>query len=256
MWRNAGRYRPSRRRQRAVNNQDPVEDRVEDREDRVDDECDAFSSEDETGIPMGIPEIPAETIKITRRKHAMGKLYAGPVQRCNDATYDESKCRNVASLQRLWQSHSSLASKIYPVALWRILGAVLGESKTTQTKVLQAVASILSAEEGKKWPLSRRALDAKVLQKAGTIIPRVQRAVEIDLGDLSSSFAILKKPIHFEFVDPVIAWALCANKLSKKHKLFFKYKSLHHPLNGELLDGASMQNGMMLKRACERLPTS
>lgn len=252
MWRNAGRFRPRRRRCRSVPNErrDSEADRVDD----TSDESDAFTLECTEEIRD--IEIPAETIKITRRPRAMGKLYADPVQRCNDETYDESKCRKVASLQSLWQSHSLAASKVYPVALWRILGAVLGESKTTQTKVLQAVASILSAEEGKKWPLSRRSLDAKVMQSNGTILPRLQRAVEIDLGDLSASFNILQKPIPFEFVDPVIAWALCANKLSKKHKLFFKYKSLHHPLNGELLYGASMQNGMMLKRACERLPTS
>ena len=251
MWRNAGRFRPSRRRNASVHNES--HHRIE--EDRVDaDECDVLTTEF-TEESRAI-EIPPETIKITRRARGVGKLNPDPVNRCNDETYDECKCRNVASLQALWQSHSLAAGKVFPVAVWRILGAVLGESKTTQGKVLQAVASILSAEDRKKWPLSRRSLDAKVLQSTGTILPRLQRAVEIDLGDLSSRFAILKKPIHFEFVDPVIAWALCANKLSKNHKLFFNYKSLHHPLNGETLYGASMQNGMLLKRACERLPAS
>ena len=277
MWRNAGRYRPRRRQHPSVHNEPPhrsEEDRVDESDSssaevnsdiEISAETPEFPAENsDIEIPAETPEfpevnsaieIPAETIKITRRTRAMGNLCVDPVQRCNDETYDVSKCRNVASLQSLWQSHSLTSAKVYPVALWRILGAVLGESKTTQTKVLKAVAAILSAEEGKKWPLSRRALDAKVLQSTGTILPRLLRAVQIDLSDLSSKFKILQNPICFEFVDPVIAWALCASNLSKKHELFFNYKSLHHPLNGELLYGASMQNGMMMKRACERLPT-
>ena len=79
------------------------------------------------------------------------------------------------------------------------------------------------------------------------------RTVSIDLGHIG--VAGLTKPITFTFMDPLFAWASCADKLSREHPLHFTYKPLYHPTSGELLYGASVQNGKIMKEACAKLPS-
>ena len=78
------------------------------------------------------------------------------------------------------------------------------------------------------------------------------RRAKIDLSHID--LPGLHKSILFTFIDPVFAWSTCADKLSGEHNLYFKYKALKHPTSGDLLYGSSVQNGMIMKKACERLP--
>ena len=111
---------------------------------------------------------------------------------------------------------------------------------------------LLGAHEKERWPKTRRQVDEKMVKTVGSFHPRVMRRVRIDLSHINLTG--LQKPILFTFLDPVFAWAVCADKLSDKHNLYFKYKALKHPESGELLYGSSVQNGMIMKKACERLP--
>ena len=111
---------------------------------------------------------------------------------------------------------------------------------------------MLSSVEKKHWPNSRKIIDQKIYKNLGTFWSRVTRRVFIDLSHLG--LASLQKPILFKFIDPVYAWAACANKLSGEHPLYFKYKPRRHPTHGNLMYGASVQNGEILQRSCARVP--
>lgn len=126
------------------------------------------------------------------------------------------------------------------------------EPKTTQSKVLQAVVPMLSASERKQWPQTRQQIDRTILKTLGACYTRVMRTVSIDLGHIG--VAGLTKALTFTFVDPLFAWASCAEKLSRDHPLYFTYEPLYHPTSGELLYGASVQNGKIMQQACARLP--
>ncbi len=111
---------------------------------------------------------------------------------------------------------------------------------------------MLSTVEKKHWPKSRKKIDEKILKNVGTFWPRVTRRVFIDLSHVG--LTSLQKKILFKFIDPVYAWAACANKLSAEHPLYFKYKPRRHPTNGNLMYGSTVQNGEILRKACERVP--
>lgn len=160
-----------------------------------------------------------------------------------------------SQLQQLWLEHARAAGSLYPPSVWRVINAVIGQSKQTQTKVLNAVKPMLSSQERQNWPTSRRQVDAKLLKSVGSFHSRVVRRVSIDLSHIG--FPQLRKPIEFAFLDPVFTWANTADKLSCKygHTLYFKYQSRNHPVTGEDLYGASVQNGKIMRKACERVPT-
>ena len=73
------------------------------------------------------------------------------------------------------------------------------------------------------------------------------RNVVIDLSHHGNA-----EPVSFTFLDPVFAWAICAQKLSQTRELYFEYKPLVHPATGENLYGASVQNGKLMREACSR----
>ena len=88
----------------------------------------------------------------------------------------------------------------------------------------------------------------------GSLYPRVTLVLNIDLSTLN--LPGLTKPVRFPFLDPIFSWVRCADKLSRQHKLHFKYTELRHPDTGEHLYGASVANGEIMKRACEKLTAS
>ena len=127
------------------------------------------------------------------------------------------------------------------------------EPKSTQSKVLQAVVPMLNSSERINWPRTRQQIDQTITKKLGTCYSRIKRTVSIDLSHIG--LAGLEKPISFTFIDPLFAWATCAAHLSRENPLFFKYKPLYHPTSGELLYGASVQNGKIMQKACAKLPS-
>ena len=144
------------------------------------------------------------------------------------------------------------AATMYPRNMWRLLDAVKMQSKQTQSDVLRAVSPMLSPQERLMWPRSRRQIDTKLVKELGSFHSRVTHRVDIDLThyDLPG----LEKPITFMFIDPVFAWANCATRLSYTHALHFKHSPLYHPVSGELLYGASVAHGNIMRQACERFP--
>ena len=135
--------------------------------------------------------------------------------------------------------------------MWRVLNSVLDQSKVTQTKVLQAVLPMLSSQERKCWPTSRNQVDAVITKTVGNFHARVTRRVSIDLSYIGLDGLI--KPIEFVFIDPVFAWAVCADELSHEHILHFEHQSLCHPVTGERMYGASVKNGTIMEEACKRV---
>jgi hypothetical protein len=194
----------------------------------------------------------ADTLSITRRKPNFGTVRAESIP-AGQRTFDFHKARNVSDLQSLSQQFIKEQAENFPIALWRVLGAVLEQSKQTQSKVLEAVAPLLSTRDRKTWPTTRAALDYQ-LAKNGCLSARWRRTVSIDLSHIGLSK--LKDPISFNFVDPVFAWASCAERLSHKHPLHFTYRERVHPHTGEKMYGSSVQHGEFMKEACRRTPTS
>ena len=143
---------------------------------------------------------------------------------------------------------------MFPKCMWALLQAVKSESKVTQDKVLLAVRPILSATGRRDWPKTRVNLDSKIKKHVGSVYPRVTHIVDINLTKLN--LPGLTKPVRFAFLDPIFAWVRCADKISREHKLHFEYKELRHPETGESLYGASVANGLIMKRACEKVPFS
>jgi len=137
--------------------------------------------------------------------------------------------------------------------MWRVLDAVLEQSKVTQSKVLKSVVPMLSSQERKCWPTSRREIDSAITKTVGNFHARVTRRVSIDLSHIGLDE--LKKPVEFMFIDPLFAWALCADQLSQDHTLHFEHQPLCHPVTGERMYGSSVKNGKIMEEACKRLPT-
>ena len=155
-------------------------------------------------------------------------------------------------MQTFWQNEAKKVSALYPPAVWRVLNSVLDQSKVTQDKVLQAVVPILPKDEQKLWPTTRKQIDDKLKRSVGTFHARITLRKCIDLSHLGLQG--LEDPIEFKFLDPVFMWTVCANDLCKKHTLHFEYKELRHPVTDELLYGASVQHGQVMKRACAKTP--
>ena len=138
--------------------------------------------------------------------------------------------------------------------MWQVLQAVQYQSKVTQDKVLQAVRPLLSAKGRREWPKTRLQIDNRINKTVGSFYPRVTRHADIKLNRWN--IVGLEKPVRFTFIDPIFAWVRCANKLSHQHHLHFKYEELRHPDTGELLYGSSVANGLIMKRACEKVPVN
>ena len=134
-----------------------------------------------------------------------------------------------------------------------MLDAVVDQSKVTQSKVLRAVLPMLSYQEQKSWPKSRNQIDVAITKTVGNFYARVTRRVRIDLHHIGLDG--LRKPIEFVFIDPLFAWAACAEQLSHDYTLYFEHQSLRHPVTGEQMYGASVKNGTIMEEACKRVPT-
>ena len=193
-------------------------------------------------------------LSITRRQPAFGEghMRREPLQLSSPLQL--AKARDIATLQQFWTEHATKASSLYPPSLWRILNAVLDQSKTCQDKVLQSVVPLLSSREREAWPNRRAYIDDKLSRTLGIFHARVTRHASIDL----SHFKLhgLEDPIQFEFLDPVFAWTVRADKLIRSNiKLHFDYGERQHPVFGVPLYGASVANGVLFKKACAKLPT-
>ena len=165
-------------------------------------------------------------------------------------------CQHIPTfqIQELWTELATKAGKMFPKCMWSLLQAVKSQSKVTQDKVLQAVRPILSSQMRREWPKTRVQLDLKLKKHVGSVYPRVTHVVDINLTQLG--LPGLSKPVRFMFLDPIFAWVRCADKISRDHKLHFEYEELRHPETGELLYGASVANGLIMKRACQKVPFS
>ena len=190
------------------------------------------------------------SMDITRRQSDFGISAEGD-DVISAAAPTTEQVRDIASLQNLWHDLANEAGKLYSKSFWRVLQAVHNQSKLTQSKVFQAVTPMVPSQERREWPKTRSQVDSKLTKYIGSFYPRVTRRIMIDLSNCG--VAGLNKPIVFSFIDPVFAWAQCAAKLSQTHKLHFKYKQLRHPESGELMYGASVANGLIMKKSCEKI---
>ena len=194
------------------------------------------------------------TLTITRRMATFGTIIEHIITDKNCVNVQKKESRDICSMQTLWRDHAVAAGSLFPLATWRILDAVLAQSKVVQTKVLNAVVPMLNTSEKSTWPKSRKQVDDAIRKRVGSFHSRVIRRVTFDLSHTGVS--ALQKPLIFKFIDPVFAWSLCADKLRRKqHVLYFEYKELRNPNSGELLYGASVQNGQIMKKACDRVPS-
>ena len=212
------------------------------------------STEDDYEFEDNEDDIPQpQTLDIVRRSCNFGEIELSVSNaNANLRGHDWNKARNISDIQMLSTSHTEELAGTFPLSLWRVLGAVLDESKVTQNKVLQAVsATLLSAPERKIWPKTREVID-KRLSKFGCISSRWTRTAKIDLTHITPT--ALQEPIDFQFIDPVVAWVTCAERLSRKHKLHFTYRALLNPETGEKLYGSSVQHGNIMLEACRRIP--
>lgn len=189
-------------------------------------------------------QTPILEITLSRRKNGFGVL-SPPAPVVRQGSRD---ARDVAAVQKLWRSHALSASKIFPKSMWGILNAIKYCPKTTQSAVLEASKILLPRCDRKYWPSTRTLIDKTLSKKLGTFHPRVTRSINIDLS--ANNLPSLAKPFTFSFIDPVFAWAECAYRLSKSHELYFEHRALVHPVSGERLYGASVQNGDLMEEAC------
>ena len=235
MWANAGRYRFVFHEQSNSSQEESTQESEEASEEAS--ECEDYE-----------PDI-IKAITITRRAPSFGveKDYRQNLV----PTQSICKARNILGIQSFWKHCAESVSELYPPALWRVLDSVLDQSKITQDKVLQAVRHVLNKEEQQLWPTSRKQIDSKLVQLVGTFHARVTRRVQIDLSHIRLNGV---DKIEFHFLDPVFSWTVCANQLCKTHVLHFEYKQLSHPTTGELLYGASVRHGRLMKRACAKIP--
>lgn len=194
-------------------------------------------------------DLPVSELDLTRRQNGFGFLSA-PTSDGNEE--DASHGRDVAAEQKLYQSHCAAAGKIFPKSVWRIMNTVKYLPKTTQTAVLQACKIMLPSCDRKVWPSNRKYIDAKLQKRLGSFHPRVTRTIKIDLSH--HKLPGLATPFTFSFIDPLFAWANCAYRLSKSHRLYFQHRALVHPTSGERLYGASVQNGDIMREACQTRP--
>ena len=194
----------------------------------------------------------SDTLCITRRAADFGTIQTPPAI-ANSARHNWQNVRNISALQIFSREHTKQLLATFPISLWKVLGAMLDQSKITQTKVLSAVSTLLTARERQVWPMSRQIIDNK-LSKFGCISSRWTRTATIDLSHIA--LPSLHDPVEFKFIDPVVAWVFCAERLSRTHTLFFEYRERLHPETGERLYGSSVQHGQIMLKACQKIPRS
>ena len=114
------------------------------------------------------------TLSITRRSGNFGAMQIPVVYTNIRCGHNWQNCHNISDLQILSEEHSEKLLSLFPIPVWKILGTVLDQSKTTQTEVLTAVATLLNARERKLWPATRQVIDNK-LAKFGCIRVLVRR---------------------------------------------------------------------------------
>ena len=209
--------------------------------------CDNNSTADNNSSAVAFPP---QTIVITRRSNTFGVIQPD-VSHANTHGHNWDHVRDISAIQRFSTAHTKDLAGTYPVGTWRVLGSVLEQSKVTQNKVLKAVSTLLPARARKLWPTTREVLDSK-LSKLGCASSRWTRTATIDLSHID--LPELKDPITFKFIDPVVAWVQCAERLSHKHKLYFTYRERLHPDTGEKLYGSSVQHGQIMLQACRKIP--
>ena len=221
--------------------------------------ADADTESDDTEESAAAAEEPAAAtavvtqLDVTRRQQDFGVIREAAGQQNSGAIREAGGTpRDVAALQTLWQEHAANAEALYPSSMWRLLHAVREETIKTQTNVLRACRHLLSSQEKKSWPTSRKAV-TNAINKLGSFRVRVTREILIDLSH-HHNFPSLAKPVKFRFIDPVFAWSLCAHYLSKNHVLYFEYKELRHPSMAEPLYGHSVENGEIMRNACRKYP--
>ena len=252
LWKNAGRYRRRTRPRDGDTSPASVTSARDSSSDSVISDASAFDTGD---FPSGPVVDPPNSLTVTRRCTFFGKHRPVSVEEqptLHDVP-DLEAARNIHQLQEFYHRYESQASKLFPPNVWRVVNAVMLEPKTTQSKVLQAVVSMLNSHERKQWPLTRQQIDNQIIKKLGPCYTRVMRSISIDLSHIG--LTALTKPITFSFLDPIFAWTSCADKLSREYPLHFTYKPLYHPTSGELLYGASVQNGKIMQQACAKLPS-
>ena len=154
--------------------------------------------------------------------------------------FEPTHAHNISDLQLLSGQHTSELCDPCPITFWRVMDAVLNQSKRTQTKVFQDVTPLLSSRDKKMWSKTRETLDYKIQQTA-CISVRWRRTAIIDLSHIGLEG--LKEPASFTFIDPIVAWVTCPTKLSHNHKLHFTHRERVHPNTGEKLCGSSAQQG-------------
>ena len=98
-----------------------------------------------------------DTLQLSRRQRKFGDIAATDFTASPQCHLDEKKVRDISAIQLLLQEHTETLAALYPVTLWRILGAVMDQSKAVQTKVLKAVSALLSSVDRKSFIYGGRA---------------------------------------------------------------------------------------------------
>jgi hypothetical protein len=249
MWANAGSHRRTHRRTRQrVPTSASESESSSASEQEATKSSTSSESEDQADASTSEEEDEHLHIMLSRRKHGYGVVR----QVVRNQSRRSARTRDIATQQRLWQSHSMRASKMYPKSLWRVLHAVRLQPQTTQDAVLQACKVMLPRSERKTWPRTRRAIDSTIAKRLGVFHSRVTRSKTIDLSH--HQHPSCQTPINFSFLDPIYAWAACALRLGESHKLHFDSAELVDPITGERMYGASVQHGEVMKQACDTRP--
>ena len=120
----------------------------------------------------------------------------------------------------------------------------------------QAVKSLflrqpLMPSFGHRWPTSIRGLRDRVRNKAGSFWDNVLCSHKIDLR----RFQLPVKEVLFTYVDPVYTWIRQANLVCQKgHKLVWEPQSLYQRDTDEVMYGAGVEFGLLLRAARETIP--
>ena len=157
MWCNAGRYRRGVPQRRKRSDSDSTSDEDEPPPTPSEDEGDVPPSEEETSDEEDDAPTPS-TLIITRRQRDFGVRSTVRIARQPKPIHAPiHHPRNLIPTQQLWMTMAKNAGKLFPKTMWRILRAVINQSKVTQDKVLQAVMPLFSqrpsAENGRKRAL-------------------------------------------------------------------------------------------------------
>ena len=143
------------------------------------------------------PVTAPSTLIITRRMPTFGTIIEHIITDKTGVNVQKKDSRDICSMQTLWHDHAVAAGSLFPLAVWRILDAVLAQSKVVQTKVLNAVVPMLNTSEKSTWPKSRKQVDDAIRKRVGSFHSRVIRRVTFDLSHTGVS--ALQKPLIFKF---------------------------------------------------------